>query len=62
MFVIADEFVSKEVFNARMDRMEALMEKTLTEMKMEVSSAISTMRSENEKFRAEVKEEINGLH
>ena len=59
---MAEEFVNKEVFDARMDRMEALLEKTLTEMKMEVSAAVSGMRADNEKLRSEVKEEVNGLH
>ena len=65
---MSDEFVKKEVFDARMDRMEALLEKTLTEMKMdneklrsEVSSAVSKMQADNEKLRSENKEEISGL-
>ena len=45
-----EEFVRKEVFDARMDRMEALLEKTLIEMK-----------ADNEKLRSEVKEEIGSL-
>ena len=47
---MTEEFVNKEVFDARMDRMEAIMEKTLMEMK-----------ADNEKLRSEVKEEVNGL-
>ena len=47
---MAEEFVNKEVFDARMDRMEAIMEKTLMEMK-----------ADNEKYRSEVKGEVNGL-
>jgi len=50
VFAMPDEFVRKEVFDARMDRMEALMEKTLMEMK-----------ADNEKLRSEGKEEINSL-
>ena len=33
---MGDEFVKKEVFDARMDRMEALLEKTLIEVKSEI--------------------------
>lgn len=43
-------YIQKEVFEARMDRMEALMEKTILEV-----------RAENEKFRSELKEEIGTL-
>ena len=57
-----DEFVKKEVFDARMDRMEALLEKTLIEMKMDneklrsdVNAAISEMKMDNEKLRSELK-------
>ena len=63
-----DEFVKKEVFNARMDRMEALLEKTLIEMKAdneklrsEVNAAINGMKAENEKLRSELKTEIRML-
>ena len=42
---MAEEFVRKDVFDARMDRMEALLEKTLLEMK-----------ADNEKLRSEVRE------
>ena len=62
---MADEYVKKEVFDARMDRMEALLEKTLIEMKAdneklrsEVNTAIVGMRSDNEKLRSELKAEI----
>ena len=43
-------YILKDVFDARMDRMEMLLEKTLLEMK-----------ADNEKLRSEVKEEIGGL-
>ena len=59
------EFVRKDVFEARMDRMEMLMEKTLMEMKAdneklrsELSTAVSGMRADNEKLRSEVKAEV----
>ena len=44
------EYVRKDVFDARMDRMEMLMEKTLTEIK-----------ADNEKLRSEVKAAVDGL-
>ena len=44
---MAEEYVTKEVFDARMDRMEALLEKTLIEMK-----------ADNEKFRRELRENV----
>ena len=43
-----DIYVRKDVFEARMDRMEALIEKAITEMK-----------AENEKFRSEIRGEIS---
>ena len=67
---MADEYVKKEVFDARMDRMEALLEKTLIEMKAdneklrsEVSGAITQMKADNEKLRSEMnglRSEVNG--
>ena len=57
------EFVRKDIFDARMDRMEALLEKTLFEMKAdnerlrsEVNSAVSQMKADNEKLRSEIRE------
>ena len=44
------EYVRKDVFDARMDRMDMLMEKTLTEIK-----------ADNEKLRSEVKAAVDGL-
>ena len=50
---VGAEYVRKDVFDARMDRMEMLMEKTLTEIKAdneklrsEMNTAISDLRSE----------------
>ena len=54
---MAEEFVSKEVFDARMDRMEAIMEKTLMEMKADNEK----LRSEFSTFRAEVRADINEI-
>ncbi len=47
---MAEEFVNKEVFDARMDRIEAIVEKALIEMK-----------ADNEKLRSELKTEIRML-
>ena len=58
---MAEEYVSKEVFDARMDRMEAIMEKTLTEVRMEVSAAVNSMKEDNAQLRSEVKEDIAQL-
>lgn len=44
---MAEEFIRKDIFDARMDRMEALLEKTLIELK-----------ADNEKLRSELKTEI----
>ena len=52
-----DEFVKKEVFDARMDRMEALLEKTLTEMKMDNEK----LHSEMNELRSELRSEIRML-
>ena len=49
-----DEFVKKEVFDARMDRMEALLEKTLTEMKMDNEKLRSEMRENNTRLEARI--------
>lgn len=51
------EYIRKEVFDARMDRMEALLEKTVYEIKIENEK----FRSENEKFRSEIKADIQKL-
>ena len=59
------DYIRKDVFDARMDRMEMLLQKTVTEIKAYVDKAISDMkdeiRAENAKFRDEVKVEINGM-
>ncbi len=54
-----DIYVRKDVFEARMDRMEALIEKAIMEMKAENEKFRSEMRSENEKFRNEIRGEIS---
>ena len=60
---MAEEFVRKDVFDARMDRMEALLEKALLEMKAdneklrrEVSTSISEVKADNERLRSEMRE------
>ena len=65
---MAEEFVNKEVFDARMDRIEAIVEKALIEMKAdneklrsEVNAAINGMKADNEKLRSELKTEIRML-
>ena len=50
-------FIRKDVFDARMDRMEMLLEKNLTEVRAENEKFRSEMRAENEKFRSEMKAE-----
>ena len=52
-----DEFVKKEVFDARMDRMEALLEKTLIEMKADNEK----LHSEMNELRSELRSEIRML-
>ena len=63
-----NDYVRKDVFDARMDRMEMLMEKTLMEMKTdneklrsEVSAAISEMKADNEKLRSEMNQKFGSL-
>lgn len=54
-------FIRKDVFDARMDRMEMLLEKNLTEMRAENEKFRTEIRAENEKFRTEMKAEIKIL-
>ncbi|MBR1672202.1 MAG: DUF1640 domain-containing protein [Fretibacterium sp.] len=61
---MADEYVRKEIFDARMDRMEALLEKTLIEMKSEVNqlrTEMNQLRTEMNQLRTEVKADIGQL-
>ena len=51
------DYIRKEVFDARMDRMEMLLEKTVTEIKAYVDKAISDLKAENAKFRDEIRAE-----
>lgn len=50
-------YVRKDVFEARMDRMEMLLEKTVTDIKSYVDNSINEMKAENAKFRDEMKAE-----
>ena len=50
------EFIRKDVFDARMDRMEMLLEKTLTEIKAETATIRSEMKAETAAIRSEMKE------
>ena len=58
---MADEFVKKEVFDARMDRMEALLEKTLIEMQSEIGQLRSDVKAESGALRSEVNEKVGTL-
>lgn len=49
-----EEYVKKDVFDARMDRMEALLEKTLIEIKSEVGQLRSEMKESNTQLRSEM--------
>ncbi|MBQ9526296.1 MAG: hypothetical protein IJR68_01685, partial [Fretibacterium sp.] len=40
---MAEEFVRKEVFDARMDRLEAIMEKNLSELRTEIKATNERM-------------------
>ena len=51
------DYVKKEVFEARMDRMEALLEKTVMEIKVENEK----LKVENEKFKNEMRSDIQRL-
>lgn len=56
-----DIYVRKDVFDARMDRMEILLEKTVIEIKSYVDNAIGEMRAENAKFHDEIRAEIGEI-
>ena len=50
------EFIRKDVFDARMDRMEMLLEKTLTEIKAEIVRLEAKIEKETAAIRSEMKE------
>ena len=54
-------YVRKDVFEARMDRMEMLLEKTVTEIKAYVDNSINEMKAENAQLRNELKAENTQL-
>ena len=51
---MAEEFVRKDVFDVRMDRMEALLEKTLTEIKADNEKLRSEMRENNARIEGKI--------
>ena len=54
-------FIRKDVFEARMDRMEMLLEKTLTEMRADNERFRAEIKADNEKLRTELKTDMNNL-
>lgn len=54
-------FIRKDVFDARMDRMEMLLEKTLTEMRADNERFRAEIKADNEKLRTELKADTNNL-
>ncbi|MBQ7262357.1 MAG: hypothetical protein IJR14_01430 [Synergistaceae bacterium] len=56
-----DGYVRQDVFDARMDRMEALLEKTLIEIKSEIATFKSGVREDIATFKSEMKEENAAL-
>ena len=62
------EYIRKDVFDARMDRMEMLLEKTLTEIKAdneklrsEMNAAVGSLRSEMRENDTQIRGEIRVL-
>ena len=53
-----DIYVRKDVFDARMDRLEMLLEKTTVEIKAYVDNAVGEITAENAQFRNEIRAEI----
>ena len=58
---MVEEYVSKEVFDARMDRMEALLEKTLIEVTSEVGQLRADMETKMSQLRADVNDKFGTL-
>ena len=56
-----NDYVRADVFNARMDRMEAILEKSVMEMKADIERFRSEIRAEIGGLRSEMKAEIGGL-
>ena len=56
-----DVYVRKDVFEARMDRMEMLLEKTVLEIKSYVDKSTGEMKTEIAELRNETKAEIGTL-
>ena len=53
--VAGAEYICKDVFDARMDRMEMLMKKTLTEIKADNEKLRSEMRENDTQIRSEIR-------
>ena len=53
-----DIYVRKHVFDARMDRLEMLLEKTTVEIKAYVDKAVGEIKAENAQFKSEIRAEI----
>ncbi|MBR0079058.1 MAG: hypothetical protein IJP69_01655 [Synergistaceae bacterium] len=54
-----DNFVTVEVFNARMDRLEAVLEKNLAVMQQQNAEFMVKMQNEMNNFKTEVRNDIN---
>ena len=54
-----DNFVTVEVFNARMDRLEAVLEKNVAVMQQQNAEFMVKMQNEMNNFKTEVRNNIN---
>ncbi|MBQ6739077.1 MAG: hypothetical protein IJQ57_09340 [Synergistaceae bacterium] len=54
-----DNFVTVEVFNARMDRLEAVLEKNVAVMQQQNAEFMVKMQNEMNNFKTEVRNDIN---
>lgn len=55
-YFAAHEYVRKDVFEARMDRMEALLKQTVTEMKYDNLTLKTELKDDMKNLRAELKD------
>ena len=56
-----DEYVLKEVFDARMDRMEMLISKNFSELKSEIQALRTETKGDIQALRAEAKGGLQAL-
>ena len=56
-----DDFIRKDVFDARMDRMEMLLEKTLTEIKADNENLRNDMKTEIARLETKIEKEVARL-